>query len=179
MNSKQKRDFLIDCVFKMSSAAPIKENKSLKDAFVAAPDTDNFGFIHCGVNIKTSAFEFYSVGKAGNNDDETWKEMMTKCKAKQHTFFIVKDPENKKLFKLIHYAPDQSPVNQRMIYASSRKTLKNNLGNALFSNDLHITSPDELNLTKLLKAKQKLNDVDVRTEAEIEYEENVYYCIYI
>jgi len=92
------------------------------------------------------------------------------CKKKNHSYFITRDPNDPKLYILIHFAPDLAPVKQRMLYASSRGTLKGQLGNANFSNDYHISKIDECDL-KVLKEQRDLHKkIDFRSDSEIEKE---------
>ena len=111
----------------------------------------------------------YAAKPKPDQDDEDDQEeeamkamfetMIFECRPKAHRFFIIRDPtqnnaitanddpESKEddsskmsLYILIHYAPDLSPVKQRMIYASSRPSLKAFLGPSSFSEDYHCSS---------------------------------------
>merc|ERR1712087_1069357 len=75
------------------------------------------------------------------------------------------------LYILIHYAPDLSPVKQRMMYASSRPSLKAFLGSSAFSEDYHCSSIDELSLKKIVDARTLHHKIDFRSDAEIEKEQ--------
>jgi len=75
------------------------------------------------------------------------------------------------LYILIHFAPDLSPVKQRMMYASSRPSLKAFLGQASFSEDYHCSSQEELSLKKIVDARTLHHKIDFRSDAEIEKEQ--------
>merc|ERR1719461_2435901 len=75
------------------------------------------------------------------------------------------------LYILIHFAPDLSPVKQRMMYASSRPSLKAFLGQSNFSEDYHCSSQEELSLKKIVDARTLHHKIDFRSDAEIEKEQ--------
>merc|ERR1719229_1301663 len=120
-----------------------------------------------------------------------FEQMTFKCREKAHRYFIIRDPtqnnstsanddpESKEddssskmnLYILIHYAPDLSPVKQRMIYASSRPSLKAFLGPSSFSEDYHCSSTEEMNLKSIVDARTLHHKIDFRSEAEIEKEQ--------
>ena len=148
----------------MSSRAPIAGTNDLRDAFSKA-DTDA-SFLYLNVKLDLDKNEFvvdqYAT-KADNNADDDgdalFAQMSKACVEKEHSYFIIRDPTHKNakvlddakdnesntksqlnLYILIHFAPDLSPVKQRMMYASSRPSLKAFLGQSAFSEDYHCSS---------------------------------------
>merc|ERR1711879_59422 len=118
--------------------------------------------------------EFNMVAFKDNKDgDDALAAICKSLKKKTHQYFILRDPlvqENNK-FVLLHYGADQSAVKTRMIYASSRASLKGHLGGSVFSEDYFISTPDECSFTAFNKRRNLDLDIDLRTEAEAEREE--------
>jgi len=180
----------------MSSAAPISGDQTLREAFMKADGDDSFGYLSVKVNFKTNQFEVAQYVERKSDDDALFEAMGHECRPKEHRYFIIRDPTAKQkgggggggggsngddaeskesgslsLYILIHFAPDLSPVKQRMVYAASRPSLKAFLGASSFSEDYHCSSTDDLNLKTIVTARTLHHDIDFRSEAEIEKEQ--------
>lgn len=69
---------------------------------------------------------------------------------------------------LIAYTPDGSPVKDRMLYASSRDTVKKELGRASFKADLYGSSLDDITWDAYEDIKNRGQDAPL-TQAEVQY----------
>jgi len=74
---------------------------------------------------------------------------------------------------LFSYVPDGSTVRDRMLYASSRDTVKRQLGLSYFSDDMHGTTKEEFSLESFLEhqktknaSDQPLTNTEVQTRIE-------------
>eukprot|EP01084_Bolivina_argentea_P300501 518170_1 len=133
-----------------------------------------------------------------DNIETVFSDMVKSCTPKEHTYFIIRDPtnnnnkptkndnntnddddddndnDNNKSTKinnryiLIHFAPDLSPVKQRMMYAASRPSLKAYLGQANFSEDYHCSTLEELSYKNISDARTLHHTIDFRSDSEIE-----------
>ena len=145
----------------MSSRAPIAGTNDLRDAFSKADTDASFGYLNIKLDLEKNEFVIAEYATKGDEDDNDalFAQMSKACVEKEHSYFIIRDPTHKNakvldeakdnesntksqlnLYILIHFAPDLSPVKQRMMYASSRPSLKAFLGQSAFSEDYHCSS---------------------------------------
>lgn len=144
----------------MSSRAPISGSSALRDQFSKADNDASFGYLNIKLDLDKNEFIVAEYATKGQEEDDIFAQMIKTCVEKEHSYFIIRDPlhkngklimdenENKdndkstqlNLYILIHFAPDLSPVKQRMMYASSRPSLKAFLGQSAFSEDYHCSS---------------------------------------
>src|SRR3989338_38704 len=76
---------------------------------------------------------------------------------------------NQQQWIFVAYAPDNSHIKARMLYASSRDTCKKSLGYSYFAHDYHCTFPDELSWSAFNSHQQgKYVDAPL-TASEVEY----------
>jgi len=61
---------------------------------------------------------------------------------------------------LLAYVPDGSTVRERMLYASSRDTVKRQLGASYFRDDIHGTTPEEFTYEAYLEFEKKKTSFD-------------------
>merc|ERR1719229_1415993 len=153
----------------MAAAAPISGDDALRDQFSKADKDDKFGYMSITVNLNKNQFQVARYAEQKDSDEATFEMMIGECRPKAHRYFIIRDPtvkntaasnpESKEddsssgssnMYILIHYAPDLSPVKERMIYASSRPSLKQFLGPSSFSEDYHCSSADDLSLKSIV-----------------------------
>jgi len=61
---------------------------------------------------------------------------------------------------LISYVPEANvKVQEKMLYAATKNTLKNKLGQQWFAEEIHLTSPEELTYTYYVKSKEPINSL--------------------
>jgi len=183
----------------MSSRAPISGSQDLRDQVSKADSDADFGYILVKINFDDSSFVAakYVSKEQNETNSDLHQRMIADCVAKEHCYFIIRDPireqqkaadaaaantddaESKEesttssslsLYILVHFAPDLSPVKQRMIYASSRPSLKTFLGHSSFSEDYHCSATEELTLEAIIAARTLHHTIDFRSDAEIEKE---------
>eukprot|EP01097_Dermamoeba_algensis_P008044 TRINITY_DN521_c0_g1_i1.p1 TRINITY_DN521_c0_g1~~TRINITY_DN521_c0_g1_i1.p1 ORF type:complete len:279 (-),score=54.64 TRINITY_DN521_c0_g1_i1:308-1144(-) len=68
---------------------------------------------------------------------------------------------------LISYVPDGSPVKERMLYASTRDTVKKSLGSSCFTEDLFASSPGDVTYDACQEAVSKKHYEGPLTQTEI------------
>jgi len=171
-----------------ASAAPINGDDAMREQFSKADKDDTFGYMSITVNLNKNKFQVARYAEKKDSDESTFEMMVGECRPKAHRYFIIRDPtvknttasssdpESKEedsssssnMYILIHYAPDLSPVKERMIYASSRPSLKAFLGPSSFSEDYHCSSTEELSMKQIVDARTLHHKIDFRSEAEIE-----------
>lgn len=153
----------------MTSKAPITPSVEVADAFKAAKSgaNPNFGWMQIGINLDNNSFKLMKNNDTSGNRDDDWQAMQGVFVEKNHTFIITRDVLKPQLFLLIHFAPDLSPVRQRMLYASSRGTLKSQLGTANFAQDYHIDQINECDAARLIDHRTLHERVELRTDEEI------------
>ena len=118
-------------------------------------------------NTDKNEFQLLSKNPTTGDQNNDWVKMREGMQEKNHTYVITRDPLNAELFTLIHFAPDLSPVRQRMLYASSRATIKAQLGAANFAEDYHISKADECDVKRLIDQRTLHQKVEFRSYEEI------------
>jgi len=68
--------------------------------------------------------------------------------------FDVRNPDGMFMWLLIAYVPDFAQVRAKMLYASTRSTLKREFGDSLVQDELFGTTPDDVNLDGFRKHKK-------------------------
>jgi len=150
-----------------STSTLLVSNKDLLENFTKIQSEDNFGFLQIKIDFDANSFQLIKNENKKANENETWKAIQALLEDKNHSYFITCDPINPKLYIIIHFSPDSASVKQRMLYASSRATLKAQLGSSYFSDDYHISRKEECNIN-ILKEQRDLNKrIDYRNESEI------------
>ncbi|ETO19355.1 hypothetical protein RFI_17873 [Reticulomyxa filosa] len=159
----------------MSSKAPILNNEVISSAFAKAQQDPDFGFLQIGINLGVAIvctyenkFELKKVQSSSGDTTKDWETIANELEENSHGFYVVRDPSNPKLYVLLHWGPDLSPVKQRMVYASSRATLKGYLGQASFSADYYMSTKAECNVKKLIEQRTLHHQIDFRSDSEIE-----------
>lgn len=124
----------------MTTRAPINCPQLLRQKFNEARGDPKFGYLNISIDFETDSFVLKDYATKEVSAEETWSKMSSAAIAKTHTYFVIADPVKESLFIFIHWAPDSSTVKQRMLYASSRATLKSFLGDANFTPDYFCSS---------------------------------------
>jgi twinfilin-like protein len=148
---------------------------AVKTAFATAlEDKGTFGFLQIGIDDATQKFTLLKSERGAEHASD-WSAIAPLCEKKSHTFIVVMDTSEKGalsgLCVLMHWGPDESPVRDRMLYASSRATLKAFLGTSNFSTpDYYASVPADLSVEAFLKQRSMHLDIDFRSEEEREKE---------
>jgi len=112
--------------------------------------------------------------KTGEKVDNPFEAISPIIPEKDHRFYIFKSPlesevdhAGRRLFILVHWGPDQSPVKTRMMYASARGEIKSYLGNKQFVEDLFASRADEIDLGYYERDRDNSNQHLLRTADEV------------
>ncbi|ETO14410.1 hypothetical protein RFI_22959 [Reticulomyxa filosa] len=141
----------------MSLKTVISSNEALIKAFKQAQKNPDFGFLKITIDLEKNEFELKNEEQSQGDEVKDWEKISTQLEEGKHSYFVVKDPEYERMFVLMHWAPDQSSIKQKMVYASSRATLKGFLGQSLFSSDYYVSTREDCNV-KRLKQQRIWND---------------------
>jgi len=151
----------------MSVKAPILNNEEVTKAFTKAQEDPKFAFLKIGIDLDKNQFELRKVETA-DNETKIWEKINAQLEVNGHCYFVIRDPLNKKMYVLLHWGPDLSPVKQRMLYSSSRATLKNFLGQAAFSEDYYMNTKEDCSAKKMMDQRTMHEKIDFRSDSEID-----------
>lgn len=134
------------------------------------------GFLQ--LNLAEDAFRLELSGSGPGNTEDVWADMAATLTDNSHSFFIFRSTleRSSEKFVLMHWGPDLAPVKQRMLYASSRQSLKDYLGSADFVDDYFVATPEEMTAEAFHKDRVLVPQIDVRSMEEIEKEEAELEC---
>jgi len=113
---------------------------------------------------------------AGESLEQDFDALRSELLPKTPCFIMFRlDSKNNLGFEwlLLAYVPDGSTVRDRMLYASSRDTVKRQLGASYFRDDIHGTTPDDFTYEAYLDFEKKktsfdhpLTSTELQTRAE-------------
>jgi len=147
----------------MSAGSGVEVKDELKRQFADAITNDSIGFLK--IQIDSDAFKQVGSGpnagtKAGNLAAiAAFLEARKPC-------YVVSKTEEKDRWMLVFYVPDDSPVRDRMVYASSLAALKLGLGAPKFGQDYTIRDKKECSAGAYEESKKKGNEEDLLTMEE-------------
>jgi twinfilin-like protein len=147
----------------MSSSSGVEVKDELKRQFAEASTNASLGFIK--IQIEAEAFKQTATGrhtgtKAGNLVE------IAKVLEPRKPCYVATKTEEKDRWMLVFYVPDDSPVRDRMVYASSMSPLKLGLGAAKFGPDFTIRDKKECSPEAYEESKKKMNEEDLLTMEE-------------
>ena len=80
----------------MSARAPISGDDEFRNQFSKADTDPSFGYLTVKINFDTNKFQIAKYASNENGDtDAMFKNMLSECQVKEHTYFIIRDPTNK------------------------------------------------------------------------------------
>lgn len=118
----------------------IAVDDALRSAFRAFEENDS----QLGLTVKIVDDNFVAAGtlsKAGTMEQD-FQAIQDSLVAKTPVYVIMR-VANQKKFLPVFYVPDNSPVRQKMVYASSTAALKSGLGGEKFAVDWSVSTKDE------------------------------------
>ena len=136
-----------------SSGIPI--SGSLRDAFAEARSDPGTRAVKVSI-VNEEMVPVLRIAKHGSDADD-FRLLAEQALPKQPCYFLVKITDavtGNDQWVFIVYAPDNSGIKDRMLYASSRETCKKSLGSGYFSEDFHVTDPSELTWAEYQSHKQ-------------------------
>jgi len=147
----------------MSASSGVEVKDDVKRAWAEAATNDSLGFIK--YQIEAESFKQVSTGrntrtKAGN------LSLIAAVLDSRNQCYAATETEEKDRWMLVFYIPDDSPVRDRMVYASSLSALKLGLGAAKFGPDFTIRDAKECSPTAYEESKKKMSDEDLMTMEE-------------
>lgn len=153
----------------MSHQAGIKACEELKN-FFANCKSGNTRLIQISINEEELVLQHSE--QARSTCDEDWDSMVLPLlKKDQPTYIMFRLDEQSSsayLWVFISYSPDFSPVRQKMLYAASKATLRNEFGTSQIKEDLFGTVPGDVDLSGYRKHLASQNAPKPLTHAEEE-----------
>jgi len=147
----------------MSAASGVEVRDELKKQWAEACTSDSIGFLK--IQIEAESFKQTASGrnsgtKAGN------LSLIAAVLEPRKPCYVLTKTEEKDRWMLVFYVPDDSPVRDRMVYASSLSALKLGLGAAKFGQDFTIRDAKECSPTAYEESKKKVAEEDLLTFEE-------------
>lgn len=135
----------------MTHQSGIPVTQELRDAFAAVRNDPNTRALKCEIkNEKIVPSEKLSKSSDHKAD---FKNLQNIVVLKQPCYIAYKlDDDEGYIF--VNFAPDNSSIKDRMLYASTRDTCKKGLGYSYFTGDFHTTEPNELTWENYEEHKQ-------------------------
>jgi len=147
----------------MSSSSGVEVKDELKRQFAEAATNDSLGFIK--MHIEAEAFKQVATGRHTGTKMGNLAEIAKVLEPRKPCYVATKTDE-KDRWMLVFYIPDDSPVRDRMVYASSVSSLKLGLGAAKFGPDFTIRDRKECSQVSYEESKKKMNEEDLLTMEE-------------
>lgn len=148
----------------MSAGSGVEVKEELRRQFADAITNDGIGFLK--IVIEADAFKQVASGPDAGSKAGNLAAIAGVLEARKPAYIVTKTEEKDK-WMLVFYVPDDSPVRDRMIYASSLSSLKLGLGAPKFGEkDYTIRDQKECSPSAYEESKQKGNDEDLLTMEE-------------
>ncbi|XP_039295757.1 twinfilin isoform X2 [Nilaparvata lugens] len=139
----------------MSHQTGIRANEELKKFFGKCRD-GKIRVMKIAIENEQLSLLSYKE-KKGNWESDYEKFVPGLVEAAQPTFILfrldTKSDTTAYDWLLISWSPDDSPVRQKMLYASTKATLKQEFGSGQISEELHATVEDDVTLRGLTKSR--------------------------
>ncbi|OXU23064.1 twinfilin isoform X2 [Nasonia vitripennis] len=132
----------------MSHQTGIKANDALKKIFAKCRD-GKIRVLKVSIENEELAPSTSSkpVGKWQNDYDKLIKPLIEENQPAYILYRLdTKSPDSGYDWLLISWSPDTAPVRQKMLYASTKATLKQEFGSASIKEELHGTVPEDISL---------------------------------
>ncbi|XP_011499119.1 PREDICTED: twinfilin isoform X1 [Ceratosolen solmsi marchali] len=140
----------------MSHQTGIKANEALKKSFAKCRD-GKFRLLKVSIENEELVPSASSkpVGKWQNDYDKMIKPLIEENQPAYILYrFDSKSSDSGYDWLLISWSPDTAPVRQKMLYASTKATLKQEFGTASIKEELHGTIPEDISLEGYHKHKR-------------------------
>lgn len=144
--------------------------EQLKEEFIAAQDDSDILYLR--VEIENEKFVKKGEGKQAGSPEENFAACQAECKPKHSCYILLKTPNDKWL--LIYWVPNNSPVKQKMLIASSFSELLAGLGNTSFIGEYAISELEECTLEEYKRSLGTKDDESLMTWQEREKKETLY-----
>mmetsp|Transcript_21664 Transcript_21664/g.32257 ORF Transcript_21664/g.32257 Transcript_21664/m.32257 type:complete len:350 (-) Transcript_21664:15-1064(-) len=146
----------------------IGASKSVKDNLSSLKADKKTFFIK--IEIEKEAFVIKDSGKLSGSEPgpDDFKSLSGKLDDKTAAYVFFRDPSqgNEGKWVLCQHMPDLALVKLKMLYASSRATMKETFGNSSLTEDYFISSKKEFNLKDFESSRAKVAHVELLTSQE-------------
>jgi twinfilin len=145
-------------LWKMAHQSGIPISATLRDAFADARSEDSVRTIKVAIVGEKMVPASKQAKQSSESSD--FDALQKLVEPRQPCYLLFKLDENSsessgsQQWVFVVYAPDDSPIKDRMLYASSRDTCKKSLGYSYFSQDYHVTEPQEIAWSEFQSHKQ-------------------------
>jgi len=142
-------------LLRMSHQTGIKANESLKK-FFGKCRTGKVRVMKITIENEELSLSSYKEGKG--NWEEDFDRLVTPLALPGQPTYIMYRFDTKNQcggyeWLLISWSPDDSPVRQKMLYASTKATLKQEFGSGQIKEEIHASTPDEVCLAGVLRKR--------------------------
>jgi len=136
-----------------STATPLSDDLQTEFAKAVTP-AKPYRFFQIKIVNDVLSIVHKTAGTASTSKDFDEMKGLVGDGAPCYFLFRVAGPTN---WSLISYVPDSCKVNDKMVYAASKITLRNKLGQQWFNEELGLSSPDELQYSWYVKHNEPGN----------------------
>jgi len=147
----------------MSASSGVEVRDDLKKLWAEAATNESIGFMK--IQIEAESFKQTASGRNTGTKVGNLAVIAAVLEPRKPCYVATKT-EEKDRWMLVFYIPDDSPVRDRMVYASSLSALKLGLGAAKFGPDFTIRDAKECTPTAYEESKRKMADEDLLTMEE-------------
>jgi len=154
----------------MTHQSGISISKELDEAFGDARTQGKARWLKAQIqNESVVPIKTHPLGSSFESDFGTLKAEMLPKTPCYILFRLETQANNSYQWILLAYVPDGSTVRERMLYASTRDTLKRQLGLSYFAEDIHGSAPEDFTYSTFLDHQKKKNLSDApMTSAELQ-----------
>uniref|UniRef100_A0A6V3SSR8 ADF-H domain-containing protein n=1 Tax=Lotharella globosa TaxID=91324 RepID=A0A6V3SSR8_9EUKA len=146
----------------------IKANPDLKKAIVELKGDSKS--LYMKVEIAKEEFVLKGTGKlAGSKvSEDDFKTLASVLEENVACYVFFRDPTigNEEKWVLCQYMPDLARVNSKMLYASSRASMKESFGHEVLTEDYFISDKNEMVYSVFMKSREKVDKSELLTFEE-------------
>lgn len=150
----------------------IAVTQELARAFHAEIEDANTLFVKFSIDLKNDVFLMQDVGKATGDRAGDFAAAAALLEPKLPCYILIRG-ENAERWVTIFYVPDNSPVRNKMVFASSSSGLKTGLG-VKFETEFAIGTAEECTYENYKKVFASTNEDNIMTWQEREAKETLY-----
>lgn len=142
----------------------IAVTQELAKAFHDVADDENTLFVKFSIDLKDDKFVMLDVGKKTGDRTKDFEEAGKLLEPKTPSFIIIRG-EDAARWVCIFYVPDNSPVKNKMVFASSSSALKTGLG-VKFETEFPISAAEDCTYPEYQKVFATTNEDNILTWQE-------------
>uniref|UniRef100_A0A7S2TWC2 ADF-H domain-containing protein n=1 Tax=Lotharella oceanica TaxID=641309 RepID=A0A7S2TWC2_9EUKA len=146
----------------------IKANQDLKKAI--AEMKGEAKSLYMKIEISKEAFVVKGTGNMSGSkvSEDDFKTLAGELEETVACYIFFRDPTpgSEEKWVLCQYMPDLARVNSKMLYASSRASMKEAFGHEVLTEDYFISDKSEMVFSAFMKSREKVNKEDLLTFEE-------------